>query len=115
MSLHFRLPPVVLAGSLCGESRVAAVLLSIEPDVFEARAVVDAVDHQRYALDPRLKADRGPGVKDNGSDTVFRQSPLDLPHQLPALLGVGLDRLAVDQAVELGVAVAAVIAFRAAD
>src|SRR5438128_80087 len=66
--------------------------LTIEPDIFEARAVVDAVDHQGHALDPRLKADGCAGVKDDWPDVVFRQPPLDLPHQLPALLRVGLDR-----------------------
>src|SRR5712691_9571850 len=88
--------------------------LSLQPDVFEARGVEDAVDHQRHALHPRLHADRGTDVKDDRPHAVFGEFLLDLPHQLPPLVWVGLHRLPFDQRVEFGIAIAAVITLRAA-
>src|SRR5215467_9524320 len=56
----------------------------------------------------------GAGEKDDRSDIVFRQPALDLPYELPALLEVGLHRLAIDQTIELRIAIPAVVALRAA-
>src|SRR6266853_5900325 len=78
--------------------------LFVEPDVFHAPAVEDAVDHDRQPLHMRLPAGRAAVVKDDRPGAVFRQLPLDLPYQLLALLGVGLDRLPIDQLVQLGTA-----------
>ena len=49
-----------------------------------------------------------------GRATVLLQFAVDLPDQLLALLRVGFHRLLVDQLVELGIAVAGVVALRAA-
>src|SRR5437899_5577432 len=83
--------------------------LFVEPDVFHAPAVEDAVDHDRQPLDMRLPAARAAVVKDDRPGAVFRQFALDLPYQLLALLGVGLDGLPIDQRVHLGTAVAVIV------
>src|SRR5262249_41641830 len=59
-----------------------------EPEVLEARSVVDAVDHQGQPLDPRLPARRLPRIEDDRPDIVLGQLAFDLPHQLSALLAV---------------------------
>src|SRR6516225_10078279 len=84
-------------------------MLVVEPEVFEARAVVDAVDHQGQPLNPRLPAGRLTGVEDHRADIVLRQAPFNPPHQLPAFLPVRLHRLPVDQFVDLRIAIAAVV------
>src|SRR6266446_1044490 len=78
----------------------------VEPEVFEPPAVVDAVDHRREPLDVGLSAGRGAAVKNDRSGAVLGQPPLDLLYQLLALLLVEFDRLAVDQIVDLGIAIA---------
>src|SRR5438552_7660883 len=83
--------------------------LFVEPDVLHAPAVEDAVDHDRQPLHMRLPAGRAAVVKDDRPGAVFRQLPLDLPYQLLALLGVGLDRLPIDQLVQLGTAVTVIV------
>src|SRR6516162_8826934 len=83
--------------------------LIVEPDVFHAPAVEDAVDHYRPPLDMGLPTGCATVVKDDRPRTVFRQLPLDLPHQLLALLRVGLDGLLIDQLVDLGTAVAVIV------
>src|SRR5690242_2799470 len=80
--------------------------LPVEPDVFHPVAVVDAVDHRRQSLDIRLRAGAPARVEDDRSGALLDQPPLDLPHQLFALIRVGLARLLVDQSVDLLVAVA---------
>src|SRR6266404_8608115 len=55
--------------------------LIVDPEVLEARAVVDAVDHQGHALDPRLPAGCLTGLEDDRADIVLGQSSFDLPHQ----------------------------------
>src|SRR5262249_36669916 len=92
-------------------STPSAQRLALEPDVLKTRAVVDAVANKRQALAPFLQADRRARVEEHGSYAVIGQLPLDLPHQLAARLDIGFHRLAVDQLVEIRVAVAAVIAF----
>ena len=64
----------------------SASALPVEPDVFEAPAVVDAVDHHRQALDVGLPAGRGAVVKDDRPGAVLLQLAVDLPDQLLALL-----------------------------
>src|SRR5256885_13649396 len=79
--------------------RRAAADPLLEPDILEARAVVDTVDHLRQAFDTRLGADCSARV-------VFHELLLDLPHQLAAFLQIGFHRLAVDHPVELRISVA---------
>src|SRR5689334_21768544 len=84
--------------------------LPIQPDVFEAPAVVDAVDLQQDALDLRRPAGVGDVVADDRPGRVVGQLLLDLPHDLLALLDIGFGRLLVDQLVDLGILVAGVVA-----
>src|SRR5947207_5112512 len=93
--------------------RVAADPL-LEPDILEARAVVDAVDHLRQALDTRLSANCSARVEDDRPDAIIHELLLDLPYQLAALFQISFHRLAVDHPVELRIAVTAVIALGAA-
>ena len=81
--------------------------LFIEPEAFEAPAVVDAVNEP---LDIRLPADGSPGVIDDRLGAILGQPLLDLPYQLLALLLVELARLPVDQLVNFGIAIAAGVA-----
>src|SRR6516165_2936624 len=75
--------------------------LPVEPEVLDARAVVDAVDHVYDALHLRLPAGSDAPVENDRSGIVFNQLPFDLPHQAPALARVGLTRLFLDQPVDL--------------
>src|SRR5215472_14218260 len=88
--------------------------LVVEPEVFEPRAIVDAIDHQGQPFYPRLPARGLTGIEDDRANTVLGQLPFDLPDQLPALLAVGLHRLSVDQLVELRITIAAIIPLGAA-
>src|SRR5205823_8013433 len=97
-----------------GRERDEGTSLLIEPHVLKPPAVENAVDDQVEALDAGPPAGRGAGVEDDRSRGVARQAPLDLPYQLPPLLGIGLARLPVDQRVDLLVAIAGVVAVRAA-
>src|SRR5215471_17370994 len=83
--------------------------LLVEPGVFHAPTVEDAVDHDRPALDMGLPAGRAAVVEDDRSGAVFGQLPLDLPNQSLALLSVGLDGLPIDQRVHLGTAVTVIV------
>src|SRR5215472_8976047 len=80
--------------------------LPVEPDVFEPKAVENAIDDQVEPFNARPPASRGAGVKDDRARGVARQATLDLPHQLPAPVGVWLARLSIDRRVNLFVAVA---------
>src|SRR5258708_36561270 len=70
--------------------------LTVQPGVFEAPAVVDAVDHDRQPFDVWLAATRGAVVKDDRPGAVFLQLAVDLPYQLFALLAVGFHRLPLE-------------------
>src|SRR5215471_20498014 len=59
--------------------------LSVEPEVLETLAVVDAADHQRQPFQFGRTADRAPRVEQHRARVVRRQLLLDLPHQLFAL------------------------------
>src|SRR5712671_3885115 len=100
---------VGLAAPLCGAR------LFVEPHVFEAPAIVDAVDHDRQTLDPGLPAGAAGRVKDDRPDRSFRQYPFELPDDPLALLRVHLHRLLIDEFVELRITVSCIIARRAAD
>src|SRR5260370_11671349 len=84
--------------------------LPIEPDVFHAPAVVDAVAHDRQTFHIGLPAIPRRRIEDDRPRLVLCQFLLDLPHQAFALVLVGLDRLPVDHLVEFGIAIAIVVA-----
>src|ERR1700736_4598271 len=88
--------------------------LSVEPDVLEAPAVIDAIDHRRQPLHLRLPAGRGDAVKDDRPSAILLQLTVDLPHEFLAFFLIGFGRLSVELFVELRIAVSAVIAVRAA-
>src|ERR1700730_15231395 len=88
--------------------------LLVEPDVFHTPAVIDAVDHDGEPLHIGLPAGRAARGKAAGPGPRLRQLPFDLPYQPSALLRIGLDRLPVDQLVDLRVAVAGIIPLRTA-
>src|SRR5438045_7120628 len=87
---------------------------AVEPPIFHPPAVVLAVDHDRDALQLRLPAGRGAEVVDDRPGTVFLQLLVDLPNQALAFLLIGLLGLPVEHFLQLGIAVAGVVALRAA-
>src|ERR1700736_6280129 len=103
------------------EERIAAAAkapqiashLLVQPDVLEARAVVDAIDHLGHPLHPWLVADRRARVEEDRPDVVLDQLSFDIPYQTP-FLRVGLYRLPVDQRIDFLVAVSAIVARGAA-
>src|SRR6266436_5488916 len=68
--------------------RLCCTLL-VEPDVFHACTVGDAVDHDCQPFHPRRPAGCAAVVKENWSGAVLGQLPFDLPDQLLAVLLVG--------------------------
>src|SRR5437763_4383787 len=98
----------------CSPGRLEPPRLPVEPEVFVAVAVVDAVDQDGQPLDPRMAASRLMRIENDGPRNILDQPPLDLPHELLPLLWVGLHRLRVDQLVDFRIAIAGVVAFRAA-
>src|SRR5215813_15177147 len=95
----FALPPLSIArdepsGPFIGR-------LSVEPEVLEARAVVDAVDHVGEALHLRLPAGRNAAVEDDRPRVVLDQLLLDLPDQPLARARIGLSGLLLDQPIDL--------------
>src|SRR6267142_5358270 len=84
--------------------------LLIEPGVFQAPAVEDAVDHRRDVLDSRVAAGAEVVAVDDRSGGILGQAAVDLPDQLLALLLVGLDRLLLVHLFELGIAIIRVVA-----
>jgi hypothetical protein len=60
--------------------------LFVEPEVFEALAVVDAVNHESQPLELRLPADRAAREENDRPGIVLNQLLLDLPDQLLAPL-----------------------------
>src|SRR5215469_8286266 len=61
---------------------------AVEPEVFESRAVVDAIDHRCQVLDVWFAAIRCARIRQDRARVVFDEFPLDLPYNLFALLGV---------------------------
>src|SRR6516164_5201974 len=92
----------------------AEIGLLVEPDVLEAPAVEDAVDHHPQTLDSRLPAGGEPQVIDDRPRLVLLQSSVDLPHQPLALLLVALHRLLLEHFLQLGIAIPGVVPLRAA-
>ena len=86
----------------------------VEPDVFEAPAVVDAVDHHRQPLHLRLPAGREAFVSYDRARPLLLQFLVDLPYQRLALLLVAFRRLLVEQLLDLPVAVSGPVALGAA-
>src|SRR5215831_5385559 len=74
----------------------------VEPDVFHAPLVVDAVGHERQPLDPRLPAGGSSRIEQHRPNRCFRELPLDIPDDLFALLRIGFHRLLVHQFVARG-------------
>src|SRR5438270_13278741 len=88
--------------------------LLIEPDILIAPAVVDAIYHNGQSLHPRLPARSAARVKDHRPGTVLGQPLFDFPDQFFALVLVWLHRLPIDQLVDLGAAIAGIVALRTA-
>ena len=86
-------------------ARNAKSRLFVEPDVFHAPTVEDAVGRDRQPLDIGLPADGAAPIKYDRPGTVFGKPAFNRPDKLLALLGVGFGRLLVDQLVYFGVAV----------
>src|SRR5205807_695062 len=103
-----------VSASLLSSRDPCATTLFVEPDVFHAPAVIDAIGHQCQALDPGLPAGGSGRVIEHRANTRLGEDALDLPYDLFALYRVGLHRLLVNQLVELGVAVPGVVPYRAA-
>jgi hypothetical protein len=125
--VHPRLRPVSL--SWAGPSRPTArievplqkranyqpaVGLFVEPGVFEASALVIAVDHHRVPLEIGLPASRQFRIEERRTRCVLGELALDPPDDLLAFADIGLARLLVDQLIDLGIAMAGVIALGAA-
>src|SRR5712664_1539606 len=70
---------------LAGSASAGPDRLFVEPGVFEAPAVVIAIDHHRVALEIGLPAGRRHRIEDDRPGAVLGQLALDLPHQLLAL------------------------------
>ena len=79
--------------------------LFIQPYVFHAPTVVDAVDHCRQTLDPGMPARRSTRVEDHRPRAFFLQRRIDAPDQLLTPLLVCLARLPVEQILETAIAV----------
>src|SRR5215472_11255066 len=110
ISVHL---PLIVARPHCPGLDVEFGLL-VEPNVFKAPAIKDAVDHHPQSFDSRLPAGGAPQVIDDRPRLILLQSPVDLPHQPLALLLVGLHRLLLEHFLQLGIAIPGVITLRAA-
>src|ERR1700738_417588 len=94
--------------------RMPVAASPVEPHVFHAPAIVLAVDHDGQPLQLGLPAGRGAEMIDDWPRPVLLQFLVDFPDQLAALLLVSFRRLLDELPFDLGVALAAVIALRAA-
>src|SRR6516225_11759869 len=88
--------------------------LLVQPHVLVTIAVIRAVHHDGDALDVGLPAGAWAAVEDDRTGDVLLQLLVDHPDQLPALPDVGFLRLLVEQLFDLLVAIAGVVALRAA-
>src|SRR4051812_25491168 len=98
------------APSATGSPSLSASRSALQPDVFEAPVVVDAVDVQRHVLDVRPPAAGGAAVGDDRFGHLLLQLAVDLPDHLQSLLLVELARLRLEQLGHLRIAVAVVVA-----
>jgi hypothetical protein len=71
-------------------------LLLVEPDVFHAPAVEDAIGGEGHPHDVRLPTGRPAPIEDDRPSNVFGQFSFDLPNQPLPLLGVRFSRLLLD-------------------
>ena len=90
------------------------IRLFVEPHILHAPAVEQAVDHDRQSLQLRLPAGRKAVVVKDRPSTIVLQFFVYLPNEMPTLLLIGLHGLLIEQLVDLGIAVAGVIAVRTA-
>jgi hypothetical protein len=97
-------------------SRLAPPLahLFIEPDVFPTIPVEDAVDHEGQPFDVGLPARPAARIEDDRPGAVLGQLAFDRPDQLLAPRLVGLDRLLLDQFVDLRTAITVIVQIPAA-
>src|SRR4029077_10857831 len=115
-----RIPPLlselfsVLFGPAVRKQRISRKRLLVEPNVFHAQAVINAVDHQRVTLHIGVPARPRTVVPKDRTGRVLRKFALNRPHHLLALLLVEFHRLAVHHLVELRIAVAVIVALRSA-
>src|SRR5260370_1298130 len=89
-------------------------VLFVQPYIFAAIAVENAVDHDVRTLDVRLPTGTGAVVKNDRSGDILGQLAFDRPHQLLAPLLIGLGRLLLDQFADFWVTVAVPIQVRTA-
>src|SRR6516162_6671487 len=82
----------------------------VEPEVFEARVIVDAVDHCNKPLELWLPAIRSSRIKQDRPCVVFGQFAFDLPYQPLSLLHIAHVGLLIDHFVDVGLAVAGIVA-----
>src|SRR6187397_1119363 len=88
---------------------------AVEPGLFQPPLVVGAVHSDRDALDVWIRAADRARVEDDRAAAILGKIFLDAPHQLPPLVEIGLDRLRVNECVDLGAAVAGVVALGPAE
>src|SRR5262249_44347880 len=98
---------------ICPTSQTPGFSL-VQPHVFEAPVVIDAVVMQDEALDRRLPASRRAIVGDDWSCQILRKLALNRPYKLLALLLIDFLRLPIDQSVNFLVAILGVVALRVA-
>ena len=84
---------------------IGRLISFVEPNIFHAPSVEDAVDHEGQPLNVRLPTRPLAAVEDDRSSIVLRQLPFDLPDQLLPLLLIYLARLLTDQLLYLGITV----------
>src|ERR1700720_3952749 len=84
--------------------------LLVEPDVFHAPAVVDAIDHRRQTFRLGVPAGCAPRLKNDRPRSLLLQCSIDIPDQLSAPLQVGLARLSMKQILEPAIAVSGKVA-----
>src|ERR1700730_13866176 len=99
---------------VCRRQKTRYETLLVQPHIFHPQSVVDAVDHRHVVLDVGLPAGPRAVVIEHRPGDVFGQAALVFPDHFPSFCLVGFHRLLVEQFVYLGVAVAVVVAFRAA-
>src|SRR5215471_19858142 len=89
-------------------------ILPVDPDVFHAPAVEDAIDHKGQPFNVRLPTRPVAVVENDRSSVVLGQLPFDLPHQLLSLFLVCLARLPTNQLLYLGITVIVSVELRTA-